>query len=47
MPEERRSEIKAQILIAQANPGDKKSIWNMEVISRLIQTFLVSLISFI
>ena len=47
MPEERRSEIKAQILIAQANPGDKKSIWNTEVISRLMQTFLLSLISFI
>jgi DHA1 family tetracycline resistance protein-like MFS transporter len=45
MPEERRIEIKNQILIAQANPGDKKSIWNVEVISRLIQTFLLSLIS--
>ena len=47
MPKERRAEIKAQLLIAQANPEEKRSIWNKEVISRMTQTFLVSLISFI
>ncbi|MFX0029465.1 MAG: MFS transporter [Candidatus Hermodarchaeota archaeon] len=46
MPKERREEIKAQILIAQKNPEDKGSIWNKEVILRLSQTFLTSLISF-
>lgn len=47
MPEKRRAEIKTQLLIAQANPGEKRSIWNKEVINRLIQMFLLSLISFI
>lgn len=47
MPEERRAEIKAHILTVQANPGEKSSIWNKEVIIRMIQIFLLSLISFI
>ncbi|MFX0138858.1 MAG: MFS transporter, partial [Candidatus Hodarchaeota archaeon] len=47
MPKERRAEIKAQLLIAQTNPEEKRSIWNKEVISRMTQMFLVSLISFI
>lgn len=47
MPNERRIEIKAQLLLTQTNPGEKKSIWNKEVIIRMIQTFIFSLISFI
>ncbi len=47
MPGERRTEIKTQILITQTNNGEKSTIWNKEVISRMIQTFLLSLISFI
>jgi predicted MFS family arabinose efflux permease len=46
MPKERREEIKAQILLAQSNPENKGSMWNKEVILRLTQTFLISLISF-
>lgn len=46
MPKERRDEIKAQILLAQSNGENKESIWNKEVIMRLAQTFLTSLISF-
>ena len=47
MPAKRRAEIKARLLITQANPDEKSTIWTKEVINRLIQTFLLSLISFI
>ena len=47
MPKERRAEIKAHLLTVQANSGKKSSIWNKEVINRMIQIFLLSLISFI
>ncbi|MFW9874593.1 MAG: MFS transporter [Candidatus Thorarchaeota archaeon] len=46
MPEKRRIDIKEQLLLSQANPETKKSIFTGAVISRLSQTFLVSLISF-
>ncbi len=46
MPEERRNEIKEHFLVIQANLGETSSIWNKEVISRMIQVFLLSLISF-
>ena len=45
MPKERRTEIKTRLLIVQENSGNKRSIWNGEVISRLGQTLLISLIS--
>jgi DHA1 family tetracycline resistance protein-like MFS transporter len=47
MPKERRTEMKAQILISQTNPENKRSIWNKEVAIRMAQVFIVSLISFI
>ncbi|MFW9784191.1 MAG: MFS transporter, partial [Candidatus Heimdallarchaeota archaeon] len=46
MPKKRREEIKAQLLLVENNSGKGKSIWNKEVIMRLAQTFLTSLISF-
>ncbi len=46
-PEERRAEIKAHVLTVQAISGEKSSIWNKEVKIRMIQIFLLSLISFI
>ncbi|MBY8991947.1 MAG: MFS transporter [Candidatus Lokiarchaeota archaeon] len=46
MPKERREEIKIQLLLTQTDPSNKGSIWNEEVIMRLIQTFLTTLISF-
>jgi DHA1 family tetracycline resistance protein-like MFS transporter len=46
MPKERRDEIKSQLLLAQSNPGKGRSIWNKEVIMRLAQTFLTSIVSF-
>ncbi|MFX1312416.1 MAG: MFS transporter [Promethearchaeota archaeon] len=45
MPKERRVEIKQQLHFTLINSSNKRSIWNGEVISRLIQTFLISLIS--
>jgi MFS family permease len=47
MPKERRANIKAQLIELQSNPGEKKSIWNKEVISRMTQIFLLSLVNFI
>ncbi|MFX1572744.1 MAG: MFS transporter [Promethearchaeota archaeon] len=45
MPKERRVEIQQRLQSIHLNSGIKRSIWNGEVISRLIQTFLISLIS--
>ncbi len=45
MPKERRVEIRQRLQSVQVNSGNKRSIWNGEVISRLVQTFLISLIS--
>ncbi len=45
MPKERREEIKEQILISLGSSNKQSSIWNGEIISRFIQTFLVSVIA--
>ena len=47
MPKDRRIEIKAQLMSAQTNPRKKASIWNKEIIIRIVQMFIFSLISFI
>jgi DHA1 family tetracycline resistance protein-like MFS transporter len=45
MPKERREEIKNDLLKSLGPSGKQDSIWNREIISRFVQTFLVSLIS--
>jgi len=45
MPKERREEIKAQLLKSLGPSNKQSSIWNGEIISRFVQTFLVSLIA--
>ncbi|MFX0021261.1 MAG: MFS transporter [Candidatus Hermodarchaeota archaeon] len=47
MPAERRDELKAQIILSQSNPDSRDSIWNKQVISRMFQIFLLSLVNFI
>jgi MFS family permease len=47
MPAERREELKAQITLSKSNSDSKNSIWNKQVISRMVQIFLLSLVNFI
>jgi DHA1 family tetracycline resistance protein-like MFS transporter len=47
MPEERRAEIKARFMKVQPNSEVNRKVWNEEVIIRLTQSFILSLISFI
>ncbi len=47
MPKERRIELKTQLVSTQTNPGKMATIWNKEVILRMVQVFIFSLISFI
>jgi DHA1 family tetracycline resistance protein-like MFS transporter len=47
MPKERRAAIKSELLVSQSNPEKEKSIWKKEVVSRMIQIFLISLVNFI
>jgi len=47
MPRQRRAEIKAQLQMPLTNPKKEKSIWKKEIISRMFQIFLLSLVNFI